>query len=72
MGLPATKKYTICGNSVLQNDFLAMDRMLPEVEIGDLITFLNVGAYGEAMASGFPERNEHSAVIFHPDGTYYY
>lgn len=54
LGDKELKKYTICGNSVLQRDYLAEDRILPELKIGDLLAFKNAGAYCAAMASGFP------------------
>ncbi|MBS3079685.1 hypothetical protein J4218_06185 [Candidatus Pacearchaeota archaeon] len=42
------------GNTVLQDDYLAKDIRLPEVKEGDILGIRNVGAYGMAMASGFP------------------
>jgi diaminopimelate decarboxylase len=61
----ANKKYTICGNSVLQGDFLAEDRLLPTVEVGDIIAILNVGAYGASMMSLFPERKRPKEIFVH-------
>jgi diaminopimelate decarboxylase len=46
--------YTICGNSTLQKDFLAEDRLLPKIEIGDILVFHNAGAYCATMMSLFP------------------
>lgn len=60
---PSVKKYTICGNSVLQQDFLAEDRQLPEVELDDIIAFLNTGAYGSSMMSLFPGRERPREVL---------
>lgn len=48
------KVYDIRGNTVLQNDFLGRDRTLEEVKEGEYLIIKNVGAYGMAMASGFP------------------
>lgn len=48
------KLYDIRGNTVLQNDFLGRDRTLEEVKEGEYLIIKNVGAYGMAMASGFP------------------
>ncbi len=48
------KKETINvhANTVLQTDFLGINRILPILYEGDLVILLNAGAY--AMASGFP------------------
>jgi diaminopimelate decarboxylase len=46
--------YDIRGNTVLQNDFLGKNRMLEKVYEGDYLIITKVGAYGIAMASGFP------------------
>jgi diaminopimelate decarboxylase len=44
----------IRGNTVLQNDFLGKDRTMEEVSEGDYLLIRKVGAYGIALASGFP------------------
>ncbi len=49
--------YDIRGNTVLQNDFLGKNRMLEMIREGDYLLIKNVGAYGAAMASGFPGKN---------------
>lgn len=49
-----TGLYTICGNSVLQDDYLAEDRKLPKIDVGDISAFLKTGAYGAMMMSLFP------------------
>lgn len=46
--------YTICGNSVLQGDYIAEDRRLPILEVGDFLAILGTGAYGASMMSTFP------------------
>jgi diaminopimelate decarboxylase len=46
--------YDIRGNTVLQNDFLGKDRTMEEVIEGDYLLIRKVGAYGIALASGFP------------------
>jgi diaminopimelate decarboxylase len=48
------KKYDVRWNTVLQNDFLAKDRWLSEVEEWEHLIIKNVGAYGAVMSSGFP------------------
>ena len=64
---PPKGLYTICGNSTLQGDFIAEDRLLPEIEIGDLIAILNAGAYGAVMLSGFPGMRRAGEVLIYDD-----
>lgn len=57
--------YTICGNSVLQGDYLAEDRKLPKLEISDLLAILKTGAYGAKMMSGFPGKDRAKEVLIY-------
>ncbi|MFH1564543.1 MAG: hypothetical protein ABIC82_01705 [bacterium] len=59
--------YTICGNSVLQNDYLAENRKLPNLEIGDLLAILKTGAYGATMMSGFPGMRRAGEILIYRD-----
>lgn len=63
----ADKVYTICGNSVLQGDYLAEDRNLPHLEIGDLLAFQKVGAYGATMMSLFPGMRRPGEILIYRD-----
>jgi len=63
MDKPNVREYTVCGNSVLQRDFLAEDRQLPKIELDDIIAFLNVGAYGASMMSLFPGRKRPREIL---------
>lgn len=62
-----SRQYTICANSVLQNDFLAEDRMLPKTVEGDLAAILNTGAYGTVMASHFPGTKKPGEIFIDHD-----
>ncbi len=55
--------YTICANSVLQSDYLAEDRKLPKVNIGDILAFLRAGAYGATMMSLFPGMRKPGEIL---------
>lgn len=55
--------YTICSNSVLQQDYIAEDRLLPKVNIGDVIAILKTGAYCSVMSSNFPGAKEYKEII---------
>lgn len=59
--------YTICGNSVLQSDYLAEDRKLPNLEIGDLLAILKTGAYSATMMSGFPGMRRAGEILVYRD-----
>ncbi len=58
----------ICGCSTLQNDFLAINRRLPPIEVGDLLVFGNSGAYCATLASGFPGQNKAKEVFVTKSG----
>lgn len=66
-GQEANETYTICGNSVLQSDYLAEDRHLPNLEIGDLLAFQKVGAYGAVMMSLFPGMKRPGEILIYRD-----
>ncbi|MFA5871819.1 MAG: hypothetical protein WC858_03765 [Parcubacteria group bacterium] len=55
--------YTICGNSVLQNDFLAEDRLLPKIMVGDILAIKNAGAYGSVLMSLFPGYKKPTEIL---------
>lgn len=61
----STELYTICSNSVLQGDYLAEDRLLPSLDIGDTLAILNTGAYGATMMSLFPGRNRAGEILIY-------
>lgn len=63
----AKEIYTICGNSVLQGDYLAEDRKLPSLEIGDFLAILKTGAYGATMMSMFPGMRRAGEILIYHD-----
>ncbi len=54
--------YTVVGN-ICETDTFAWDRKLNEVREGDLLVFLNAGAYGLEMSSNFNSRLRPSEVM---------
>jgi diaminopimelate decarboxylase len=46
---PCDHKYDITGSLCENNDKFAIDRMLPRIDIGDLIVIHDTGAHGHAM-----------------------
>jgi diaminopimelate decarboxylase len=55
-GARATYNYDIVGPICESGDFIARDRTLPRIEIGDLIAVYDAGAYGFTMASNYNSR----------------
>jgi diaminopimelate decarboxylase len=52
----AEQPLDVVGPICESSDVFARDRMLPPVEVGDLVAVLDVGAYGAAMASNYNRR----------------
>jgi len=52
-GMKAEETYTVVGPICETGDVLAKDRRLPRVERGDVLAFLDAGAYGFSMASQY-------------------
>lgn len=63
-----TELYDIRANSVLQNDFLAKNKLLPTLHEGDILIIRNTGAYGIVMATGFPGKRIPDEVMIYKDG----
>ncbi|KLK88213.1 diaminopimelate decarboxylase [Methanoculleus sediminis] len=60
---PAVREYSVTGPICETGDILAKDRMLPELEAGDLIAVLDAGAYGFAMSSQYNSRPRCAEVL---------
>jgi len=63
MNQPLKERYTIAGPICESGDLLAKDRLLPEIEEGDLIAVLNAGAYGFSMSSQYNSRPRAAEVL---------
>jgi diaminopimelate decarboxylase len=46
-------------------DFLALDREISDVQAGDLVAVLTVGAYGYVLASNYNSRPRPAEVLVH-------
>ncbi|WP_292365721.1 MULTISPECIES: diaminopimelate decarboxylase [unclassified Methanoculleus] len=60
---PAMREYSVTGPICETGDILAKDRMLPDLEAGDLIAVLDAGAYGFAMSSQYNSRPRCAEVL---------
>ncbi|AFY54079.1 diaminopimelate decarboxylase [Rivularia sp. PCC 7116] len=57
----------VCGNTTYSRDYLGKNCQLPQLEIGDIIAILDVGAYGYAMSSHFLHRPRPAEVLLEND-----
>lgn len=66
---PCDHKYDIVGSLCENNDKFAVDRMLPEIETGDLLVIHDTGAHGFAMGYNYNGRLWSAEVLLKEDGT---
>jgi diaminopimelate decarboxylase len=60
---PAAQVYDVAGPICESGDLLAKDRNLPKIEEGDVLAFLNAGAYGFVMSSQYNSRPRAAEVL---------
>ena len=58
-----TQEISIAGNICESGDLIAKDRLLPEIQTGDIVCVLDAGAYGYAMASNYNLRLRPAEVL---------
>ena len=66
---PCDHKYDVVGSLCENNDKFAVDRMLPEIEKGDLLVIHDTGAHGFAMGYNYNGRLWSAEVLLQEDGT---
>lgn len=66
---PATRKYDVTGSLCENNDKFAIDRMLPEIGIGDLLVIHESGAHGHAMGFNYNGKLRSAELLLRPDGS---
>lgn len=62
-GHQAQLKYDVAGPLCETGDYLAKERYLPKVEVGDLLCVYDVGAYGFSMSSNYNMRPRCAEVL---------
>lgn len=62
-------KYDVTGALCENNDKLAIDRMLPKVDMGDLIVIHDTGAHGFAMGYNYNGKLKSSELLLKEDGS---
>lgn len=67
--VPATVKYDVVGSLCENNDKFAVDRMLPPLEIGDILAIHDAGAHGFAMGYNYNGKLRSSELLLKKDGS---
>lgn len=65
---PADHKYDVTGSLCENNDKFAIDRMLPEVEVGDTLVIHDSGAHGHAMGFNYTGKLRSAELLLRENG----
>ncbi|WP_122789911.1 diaminopimelate decarboxylase [Intestinibacillus sp. Marseille-P6563] len=66
---PCDHLYDVTGGLCENNDKFAVDRMLPEIEIGDYLVIHDTGAHGFAMGYNYNGKLRSAEVLLKEDGS---
>lgn len=66
---PCNHKYDVTGSLCENNDKFAVDRMLPEIEKGDLLVIHDTGAHGFSMGYNYNGKLKSAEILLKEDGT---
>ncbi len=66
---PCDHKYDVTGALCENNDKFAVDRMLPEIQRGDLLVIHDTGAHGFSMGYNYNGRLRSAEVLLREDGS---
>lgn len=66
---PSDHMYDVTGSLCENNDKFAIDRMLPKVDIGDLLVIHDTGAHGFAMGYNYNGKLKSAEVLLKEDGS---
>lgn len=66
---PCDHTYDITGSLCENNDKFAIDRKLPEIDIGDLVIIHDTGAHGSAMGFNYNGKLWCAELLLHEDGS---
>ena len=67
---PCDYRYDVVGSLCENNDKFAIDRMLPRVDMGDLLFIHDTGAHGFSMGYNYNGKLRSAEVLLHEDGSY--
>ena len=62
--------YDVTGGLCENNDKFAIERSLPQIEIGDILAIHDTGAHGHAMGYNYNGKLRSAEVLLHPDGSF--
>ncbi len=66
---PCDHKYDVTGGLCENNDKFAIDRMLPEIEIGDYVAIHDTGAHGFSMGYNYNGKLRSAELLLKEDNT---
>ena len=66
---PCDHKYDVTGGLCENSDKFAIDRMLPEIEMGDLLYIHDTGAHGFAMGYTYNGKLRSAEILLQEDGS---
>ena len=67
---PCDHMYDVVGGLCENNDKFAIDRMLPKIDIGDIVYIHDTGAHGSAMGYNYNGKLRSAEVLLCEDGTH--
>ena len=67
--MPCDRLYDVTGSLCENNDKFAIDRLLPEVQTGDLVVIHDTGAHGHSMGYNYNGKLRSAELMYHKDGT---
>ncbi len=67
---PCDHKYDVTGSLCENNDKFAIDRILPEIQMGDLIYIHDTGAHGFAMGYNYNGKLKSAEILLKTDGSF--
>lgn len=65
---PCARKYDVVGSLCENNDKFAIDRLLPEIEKGDLLFIHDTGAHGFSMGYNYNGKLRSAEILLKEDG----
>ncbi|MDO5519537.1 MAG: diaminopimelate decarboxylase [bacterium] len=68
--MPCDHRYDVVGSLCENNDKFAIDRMLPEVEVGDLLVIHDTGAHGFSMGYNYNGKLRSAEVLLNMYGNF--
>ena len=66
---PCDHKYDVTGSLCENNDKFAIDRMLPKIDVGDLLFIHDAGAHGFAMGYNYNGKLKSAELLLKEDGS---